>query len=140
MARIFQDFLLFGFLSVMVVGCRADVVKVTTSGLIRGFVNSYNGVDVETYLGVPYATPPVGALRLRNPVIPHPTWNGIRNATATGPDCPDARHSVWDEDCLYANVYVPRKTPDDDILPVMVYIHGGGFQHKAVSFSVFLLF
>ncbi|XP_019615062.1 PREDICTED: carboxylesterase 5A-like [Branchiostoma belcheri] len=116
----------------MVGSCRADVVKVTTSGLIRGFVNSHNGVDVETYLGVPYATPPVGALRLRNPVVPHPTWDGIRNATATGPDCPDARHSVWDEDCLHANVYVPRKTPDD-ILPVMVYIHGGGFQHKATT-------
>ncbi|XP_035695733.1 fatty acyl-CoA hydrolase precursor, medium chain-like [Branchiostoma floridae] len=131
MARIIQVFLLFGSLSVIFGICRADLVKVTTSGLIRGFMNTHNGVDVETYLGVPYATPPTGPLRLRNPV-PHPEWDGIRNATANGPDCPDARHSVWDEDCLYANVYVPRKTPDD-ILPVLVYIHGGGFQHKATT-------
>ncbi|CAH1274238.1 NLGN4X [Branchiostoma lanceolatum] len=131
MARISPVFLIFGILSVIFGSCRADLVKVTTSGLIRGFMSTYNGVEVEKYLGVPYATPPTGPLRLRNPV-PHPEWDGIRNATANGPDCPDARHTVWDEDCLYANVYVPRKTPDE-ILSAMVYIHGGGFQHKTTT-------
>jgi para-nitrobenzyl esterase len=104
-------------------------VDVTTmAGVSRG----YTGDAVDIFKGLPYAAPPIGDLRWRAP-IPVEPWTGIRAAQSFGYDCMQNRVE-WDtsmsqmamsEDCLTLNVWRPQ-TPDG-LLPVMVWIHGGGF-------------
>lgn len=86
---------------------------------------------VQVYRGIPYARAPVGDLRWRPPVAP-PPWSEIRKAARFGPACPQPQHGSVrleqeiDEDCLTLNVWVPARRPQVK-LPVMVWIHGGGF-------------
>lgn len=99
----------------------------TESGAMRGIVAD----DHRLFAGIPYAAPPVGALRFRDPE-PAPPWEGIRDATRPGPRCLQdvgdlemGRHT--DEDCLTLNVWTPRPAQEQSPLPVMVWIHGGSF-------------
>lgn len=113
--------------------------RVTASGAVVGFVGEYGS---HVWLGIPYAAPPVGALRWRAPLPPQP-WTDTREALAFGSACTQyasplggvkqAREGtpVGSEDCLSLNVYTPRFTaaevPKDTArLPVMLWIHGGG--------------
>ncbi|HYF19543.1 MAG TPA: carboxylesterase family protein, partial [Ramlibacter sp.] len=101
-------------------------VIATSLGRLRGRTTATGFA----FLGIPYAAPPVGPLRWRPPQ-PAPCWEGTRDALAFGPDFPQApnprfRGPRHDEDCLYANVWSP--TLDGAAkLPVMVWVHGGGF-------------
>jgi para-nitrobenzyl esterase len=89
---------------------------------------------VRTYLGVPYARPPVGELRWAPPKPMQ--WDGIWNADRTGPECIQVLrpHNInhyfseepTGEDCLYLNVWVPPKAAQSDKLPVVVFMYGGG--------------
>ena len=84
--------------------------------------------DVDEYLGIPYAAPPVGPLRWK-PTQPLPGgWDGIRAATKFGPHCPQPKgvfgHPSTSEDCLYLNVFAPAGHRAVG-MPVMVWIHGG---------------
>ncbi|WP_196054776.1 carboxylesterase/lipase family protein [Nocardia aurantiaca] len=96
---------------------------------------SLHGVSAQHYRlfnGIPYAAPPVGALRWRPPAPVSP-WTGIREARDAGPKCAQATGAgglrSTDEDCLYLNVWTPRTLPADGRgLPVMVWIHGGSLQ------------
>lgn len=86
--------------------------------------------DVEAFLGIPYAAPPVGPLRWR-PTQPARPWTGVRAADTFGPDCMQARDRADDrralsEDCLTVNVWRPAQRAGK-ALPVLVWIHGGGF-------------
>ena len=103
-----------------------------TGGLVRG---SRPAEGVQTWRGVPYAAPPVGPLRFRAPqrVIP---WTGVRDAGSYGPVAPQdrgtqfkgvSRRTEMGEDCLTLNVQRPADRPHEVDLPVMVYIHGGGY-------------
>lgn len=88
------------------------------------------------YLGIPYAAPPVGDLRWKGPVPVEP-WDGVRVCDSFGPPCPQPKSPLFtvsdtDEDCLYLNVWSPAKSPDEK-LPVMVWLHGGGFNTGAGS-------
>lgn len=81
---------------------------------------------VETFLGIPYAAPPVGDLRWRPPA-PAAGWSGARDATKAGASCQPARDGTAVEDCLFVNVTRPAGAKPGAKLPVLVWIHGGGF-------------
>ncbi len=97
-------------------------VSVST-GQLRG---SLTPDGVATFKNIPFAEPPVGDLRWREP-IPARAWTGVRDATAFGPMCHqnDNRNTPHSEDCLQLNVWAP-KWPMKSRVPVMVWFHGGG--------------
>jgi len=96
--------------------------------------------DVFAFKGIPYAKPPVGALRWRMPEAAEP-WTGVRDATHFGPICPQAPTQIeallggsmgeQSEDCLNLNIWTPGC--DTARRPVMVWIHGGAFVIGAGS-------
>ena len=98
------------------------VVKVT-GGQIKGVLLDKAGA---AFKGIPYAQPPVGDLRWREPMSVKP-WAGVRDGTAFGSICPQAPRTppMGNEDCLYLNVWTPE-WPIRSRLPVMVWIPGGG--------------
>ncbi|XP_063993717.1 neuroligin-1-like [Diachasmimorpha longicaudata] len=122
----------------------------TRYGTLRGIVaRSAIGEGVEVYLGVPYATPPLGALRFMPPVTPT-QWRGTRLADNMPSPCPQKVPGVSDptisrhrrdyieritpllvnqsEDCLYLNLYVPRThSSSTELLPAVLLIHGDSY-------------
>ena len=97
----------------------------TAEGPVRG--HEQNGVRVFT--GIPYAAPPLGALRFRPPQ-PHAPWTEILEATHEAPACPQTPGSAIgktsdQEDCLFLNVWAPPAHAGGK-WPVMVWIHGSG--------------
>jgi para-nitrobenzyl esterase len=98
-------------------------VACTAEGAVRGVVE--NGTLA--FKGIPYAAPPVGALRWQPPRPPAP-WQGVRDATRFGAVCPQLdgqQQVIGSEDCLTVNVWVPQPRPAGP-LPVMVFLPGGG--------------
>jgi para-nitrobenzyl esterase len=114
----------------------APMVRVE-QGMIRGKWSKDH--EVRTFLGVPYAQPPVGDLRWRPPV-PAKDWSGDLNATHFGYRCMQPyiftdmrfRDPGQSENCLTLNVWAP-KVKAGQKLPVMVWIFGGGFIAGATS-------
>jgi para-nitrobenzyl esterase len=102
----------------------------TTGGTVQG--TTIADGQVRVFKGIPFAAPPVGELRWQapRPVVP---WQGVKDATAFGPRClqgqlfADIVFKDLSEDCLTLNIWSPAKQASDR-LPVMVWIHGGGFQ------------
>ncbi|XP_049883738.1 juvenile hormone esterase-like isoform X2 [Pectinophora gossypiella] len=108
----------------------APVVSVEQGQLQGRVVTSPAGKAFYSFQGIPYAKPPLGSLRFKAPQPPEP-WEGIREATAEGNvsaqiDPLVHKQYIGDENCLFLNVYTPNL--DGEFLPVMVFIHGGGFR------------
>jgi para-nitrobenzyl esterase len=111
--------------------------RTTAQGVVLGAQGS---AATHAWHGIPFARPPLGALRWRAPEPPEP-WAGVREALADAPGCaqpapvlggdPNPDGSSGSEDCLYLNVFAPAFAPGAvptgaARLPVMVWIHGGG--------------
>ena len=106
-----------------------SVVVVTELGSVAGKAETNH----ETFLNIPFAKPPVGPLRFQPPAPPTP-WKGLRDATRPPPQCMQPRrNNQWEmsEDCLYLNIYRPRKRARP--LAVMVELYGGGFVIGAAN-------
>jgi para-nitrobenzyl esterase len=117
----------------------ADSLTVKTEqGKVHG--KTINDGKVKAFLGLPYAAPPVGDLRWKPPEPPV-KWKGERDAAKFGAHCAQGR--VFDdmifeddgpsEDCLFLNVYTPADAKEKSRLPVMFWIHGGGYSGGASS-------
>lgn len=120
-------------------GAARDQVAVDAGGL-----HGATEAGVTSFKGIPYAAPPVGANRWRAPQ-PVTPWSGVRDATRYGADCaqapfpPDAAPiaTVPAEDCLFLNVWKPAAAAQGARLPVMVWVHGGGFVNGGSSPAVY---
>jgi para-nitrobenzyl esterase len=101
----------------------------TANGLLEGVDES----GIRVFKGVPYAAPPVGKLRWREPQ-PVKSWSGVRKADKFAPRAMQLpifgdmnfRSDGVSEDCLYLNIWTPAKTGHEK-LPVLVYFYGGGY-------------
>ncbi len=108
-----------------------------------GALQGATSEGVVSFKGVPFASPPVGALRWAPPK-PVEHWRSVRDATHYGPDCAQEPFPgdaaplgvKAEEDCLYLNVWTPAKRATSR-LPVMVWIYGGGFVNGGSSPPVY---
>jgi len=110
-----------------------------TGGRVRGIVMD----EVRSFRGIPYAAPPVGDLRWRPPQ-PVVAWEGERDGTAYGSECPQTQYpdgSVYirplqpqSEDCLFVNVWTPVGV--EEPLPVLVWVHGGALTRGSGTSDV----
>ncbi|XP_028624439.1 pyrethroid hydrolase Ces2e-like isoform X3 [Grammomys surdaster] len=117
-------------------------IRTTHTGQVRGNLVHLNDtrVGVHTFLGIPFAKPPLDQLRFAPPQPPE-QWSGVRSGTTYPPRCLQNSETVsaeslemmklsmppisTSEDCLYLNIYAPAHAHEGSNLPVMVWIHGG---------------
>jgi carboxylesterase type B len=122
-----------GAVLLLVPGAAAVAASPTSDPLVvqtaQGAVHGKRSAGVDSFLGVPYAAPPVGALRWQPPQA-HAAWSGVRPATKYGARCAaltstnGARTDA--EDCLFLNISRAAGVSAGRKLPVYVFIHGGG--------------
>ncbi|KAM5133470.1 cocaine esterase-like [Callospermophilus lateralis] len=136
----------YGLLMLLIQGQGQDSVspiRTTHTGQVRGSLVHVKETDVgvHTFLGIPFAKPPVGPLRFAAPEPPEP-WSGVRDGTSHPAMCLQNADALnlealnlgsinlppipMSEDCLYLSIYVPAHAREGSNLPVMVWIHGGG--------------
>lgn len=117
-----------------------DVVRETRQGRVRGKKLLVMNTRIEEYKGIPYAQPPVGDLRFKPP-FPGSSWKGTLDTTRVGlTACPQNVNQIpnkndisFTEDCLHLHIWTPA-TKTVMGLPVLLWIHGGGFHYGSASF------
>ncbi|XP_030858451.3 cocaine esterase-like [Gorilla gorilla gorilla] len=143
----------FGLLLLLVRGQGQDSaspIRTTHTGQVLGSLVHMKGADagVHTFLGIPFAKPPLGPLRFAPPEPPE-SWSGVRDGTTHPAVClqdlttmdSEVRNQVnvtipsvsMSEDCLYLSIYTPAHSHEGSNLPVMVWIHGGGLAFGMAS-------
>lgn len=119
---------------------RSNQLVTTSYGSVQGAISEVNSAAT-AYKGIPFATPPIGALRWTAPTAPA-NWSGTLNATAFGSDCAQSYSSLGifssgsydiSEDCLYMNIWAPANATSTSNLPVFLWIYGGRFEGGAGS-------
>lgn len=135
-----------GWLSLLLAGTTAQAAPV--AGTASGTVEGVSAGKVDAFLGIPYAAPPIGDRRWRPPA-PMVAWSGTRPTTRFGANCWQAvapeGFGPWtheyvvpgniSEDCLFLNVWRPAKARGP--LPVLVWIHGGGFNSGSGALPIY---
>jgi para-nitrobenzyl esterase len=120
-------------LAVRAAGASPGAVVRTAQGSVQGVTVG----SVEQFRGVPYAAPPVGDLRWRAPAPPAPYAGGMLQAANFPAPCVQGNAPAGfpppSEDCLYLNLYRPAGTKEGRKMPVLMYIHGGGFGGGTAS-------
>jgi carboxylesterase type B len=118
-------------------------INISSLGIVQGEINPLV-TNVRQFIGIPFAQPPIGTLRFQPPAAPITLINSsstnIYNATSAAHqggfpsfDCMQfslINSSViyGQEDCLYLDIFLPLNTTNGSLLPVVIYIYGGGFQ------------
>ncbi len=127
----------------------APPATVETTNVTQGTLSGRRRDQVASYLGIPYAAPPVGDLRWRPPAAPA-SWNGQRSADTFANECqqvlPNGAFRAWtaeylitgpaSEDCLYLNLWTPARAANER-LPVLVWFYGGAFQQGGTTVPVY---
>ncbi|XP_039753211.1 venom carboxylesterase-6-like [Pararge aegeria] len=113
--------------------CSDPIVKVANGEILGKQRISTNGRNFVSFLGVPYASPPIGKYRFKEPQPMQP-WSGPWNATRLPPGClqfdPSIDKITGSEDCLFVNVHTPN-LHSSALLPVVIFIHGGAYVYGA---------
>ncbi|XP_071460781.1 cocaine esterase-like [Marmota flaviventris] len=143
----------YGLLMLLIQGQGQDSVspiRTTHTGQVRGSLVHVKGTDagVHTFLGIPFAKPPVGPLRFAAPEPPE-AWSGVRDGTSHPAMCLQNADALniealdlgstnlppipMSEDCLYLSIYAPAHAREGSNLPVMVWIHGGALVMGSAS-------
>ncbi|XP_023220569.1 cholinesterase-like isoform X2 [Centruroides sculpturatus] len=123
--------------------CANTSIKDKITGITTKVLDKY----INAYLGIPYATPPVGDLRFSEPQ-PVKDWDFVYNATQKSNYCmqdPINREVEWaniegkelNEDCLYINIWVPTSKTCGESFATMVWIHGGGFNVGSANMDIY---
>jgi para-nitrobenzyl esterase len=115
-------------------------INIPSLGTIQGEINPLVS-NVRQFIGIPFAQPPIGALRFKPPVaLNNSSSNNTYNATAAAHQggfplftCmqisfTDSSVIFGQEDCLYLDIFLPLNITNGSLLPVVIYIYGGGFQ------------
>lgn len=128
-------------------GSELTPVVFTSEGPVIGTTQYFDGIKVYSYLGIPFAKPPVENLRFRKPQIP-PVRSVLYEATKPGPGCIQAIPTTVSaaiemrEDCLYLNVLLRKEAieeiPLGKLRPVIVFIVGGGFNFDEADHTPYL--
>ncbi|XP_025282190.1 cocaine esterase isoform X1 [Canis lupus dingo] len=123
----------------------ASPIRTTHTGQVRGSLVHVEGTDVgvHTFLGIPFAKPPLGPLRFAPPEPPEP-WSGVKDGTSHPAMCVQNITTAnamalkllnmtlpltsMSEDCLYLSIYTPAHASEGSNLPVSVWIHGGSLM------------
>src|SRR4051812_38258156 len=114
-------------------GAQAATVKIKTP---QGAVRGLSAAGADRFLGLPYARPPIKARRFRPPVTAA-NWSHTRDATRQAPACTQfeptgvRENQPTSEDCLYLDLYRPSTAKRGAKLPVIVWLHGGGYTQGA---------
>lgn len=104
-------------------------VRINDGEILGRYITSESGRTISAFIGIPFAIPPVGDLRFKAPQRITP-WSGTLLTQVERPKCPQIDSFTGStqfegvEDCLYLNVYIPEKSPNEQ-LDVLVWIHGG---------------